>query len=417
MAAGPWTCGHRARPSRWRYVSWPGVRDGTPASARCAGQPAPRCGPAGWKRRGETALPPHRPRLSGCCRWPGCHPCGGAWLARPDAAGRCPGQARRGRWWTGSWRGGWGWLSEAVQAWLSAPDPPRGLPQDGSATGGNQHRPGHDRHQLPRPGRPGPGSQPTWEISNTAPADSDASVDTRGRGDRLLDPRPVPSGPGAHPVRVHRGSWLPGCRPGRHRGGQPRTGGRRGGGRRRAASRRNTQNTMLVIDGLTGTRGTWWSAGGSPPRQPAMPPRRRRACRLATPTWRRVNCPADDGSAECWRWLTRAARTIDLWIRLTAGRVLHQRLYRRRRRLTGSRGSGTGMGEPLIFESDPRNGRCDTAVRGDIARRGPAPRAAAAPTPAGGFPVSIPACLTTMSIRHPSAIYYEIPPRDVRPYT
>src|SRR6266536_5379586 len=89
----------------------------------------------------------------------------------------------------------------AVRAWLPA-HPPRGLPSDGSASGGNAVT---GQATMTGTSYRGPASR-AWQSADleisTAPAGSDASMIRVDAVIVWLDPRPVPSGPGAHPVRV-----------------------------------------------------------------------------------------------------------------------------------------------------------------------------------------------------------------------
>src|ERR1700742_4368378 len=87
----------------------------------------------------------------------------------------------------------------AVKAWLSA-HPPRGLPQDGSASGavGGQDSMAGKSYR-------GPASR-AWQSANleigVAPAGAGASTIRVDAVIVWLDPRPIASGPGRHPVRV-----------------------------------------------------------------------------------------------------------------------------------------------------------------------------------------------------------------------
>src|SRR5260221_5417349 len=116
----------------------------------------------------------------------------------------------------------------AVQAWLSA-HPPRGLPSDGSASGGNAIT---GQTTMTGASYRGPAS-PAWQSADleisTAPAGSDASMIRVDAVIVWLDPRPVTSATGAHPVRV----TVAGGGPPAHQGGpgvanpRPRFTGRR----------------------------------------------------------------------------------------------------------------------------------------------------------------------------------------------
>ena len=198
-----------------------------------------------------------------------------------------------------------------VQAWLSA-HAPRGLRPDGSASGGDAIT---GQATMADAGYRGPASR-AWQSADleisTAPAGPDASVI---RVDALvvwLDPRPVPSGQGAHPVRV---TVTGGC-PATDRGvtGVANTGA--GLTRRLLPPGQPTAGLRCRYDGLNGH--PWHLAAATQLTAPAAQRAARSMTRLplSHPDGAAVSCPADDGSAEILALAYPGRPDIDLWISL-----------------------------------------------------------------------------------------------------
>ncbi len=199
----------------------------------------------------------------------------------------------------------------AVQAWLSA-HPPRGLPSDGSASGGNAIT---GQTTMTGASYRGPAS-PAWQSADleisTAPAGSDASMIRVDAVIVWLDPRPVPSGPGAHPVRV---TVAGGCPPadqgvtGVANPGAGLTG-------RLLPPGQPTAGLRCRYDGLNGhpwhlvaaRRLTALAARQAARSMARMP--------LSHPDGEVVNCPMDDGSAEVLALAYPGRPDVDLWIKL-----------------------------------------------------------------------------------------------------
>jgi hypothetical protein len=254
-----------------------GVRDGTPARARAASAGI-RAGPPGGNRGGQ---PRRRVGRGGPAAVADPGPPGAARLARPPRS--LPGPAL-GRPAVGSlvdrilaWRARVPFA--AVQAWLSA-HPPRGLPADGSASGGNSNT---GQTTMTGTSYRGPASR-AWQSADleisAAPAGPDASVIRADAVIVWLDPRAVPSGPGAHPVRVTIAGGCPPADQGVTGVANPVA----GLSKRLLPPGPPTAGLRCRYDGLNGHPWHLAAPGGSPPRQPARPPGRRRACRSATPT-------------------------------------------------------------------------------------------------------------------------------------
>jgi hypothetical protein len=93
-----------------------------------------------------------------------------------------------------------------VKAWVSA-HPPRGLPSGGSASGGTA-----GQETMFGKGYRGPAAR-AWQSANleigVAPAGADASTIRVDAVVVWLDPRPIASGPGRHPVRVTMAGGCP----------------------------------------------------------------------------------------------------------------------------------------------------------------------------------------------------------------
>lgn len=199
----------------------------------------------------------------------------------------------------------------AVQAWLSA-HPPQGLPSDGSARAGNAFT---GQTTMAGTSYRGPASR-AWQSADleisTAPVGSDTSMIRVDAVIVWLDPRPVPSGPGARPVRV---TVAGGCPPtdqgvtGVANPGAGLTG-------RLLPPGQPTAGLRCRYDGLNGhpwhlvaaRRLTALAAGQAARSMARMP--------LSHPDGAVVNCPMDDGSAEVLALAYPGRADVDLWIKL-----------------------------------------------------------------------------------------------------
>ena len=199
----------------------------------------------------------------------------------------------------------------AVQAWLSA-HPPRGLPADGSASGGNART---GQTTITGTSYRGPAGR-AWQSANleisAAPDGAEASMIRVDAVIVWLDPRPVSSGPGGHPVRV---TVAGGCPPA-DRGVTGVTNPGAG----------LTRRLLPPGPPVAGLRCRYDGANGHPWRLVAArrltAPAARQAARsmarrpLSHTDGGSVNCPADDGSAEVLALAYRGGSDIDLWIKL-----------------------------------------------------------------------------------------------------
>src|SRR5262245_21861900 len=181
----------------------------------------------------------------------------------------------------------------AVRAWLAA-HPPRGLPLDGSASDGNAKT---GQTTMAGTSYRGPASQ-AWQSADleisAAPVGSDGSMIRVDAVIVWLDPRPVHSAPGAHPVRVTVAGGCPAT-------DQEVTGVANPGAgltRRLLPAGQPTAGLRCRYNGLNGhpwhlvaarrlTASAARHAASSMARLP-----------LSHPDGEVVNCPMDDGSAE-----------------------------------------------------------------------------------------------------------------------
>jgi hypothetical protein len=208
-----------------------------------------------------------------------------------------------------AWRAGMPFA--AVQAWLSA-HPPRGLPQDGSASGGNSNTGRATMTGTSYRGQAGRAWQSADLEISAAPAGSDASVIRVDAVIVWLDPRPAPSGPSAHPVRV---TVTGGCPP----ADQGVTGVANAGAgltRRLLPPGQPTAGLRCRYDGLNGH--PWHLVAV---RRLTAPAARQAAEAMARLRLSRTdggveNCPADDGSAAVLALAYPGRPDVDLWIML-----------------------------------------------------------------------------------------------------
>jgi hypothetical protein len=197
----------------------------------------------------------------------------------------------------------------AVRAWLSA-HPPRGLPSAGSASG---RKAGQD--SMAGWGYRGPADR-AWQSANleisAAPAGADASTIRVDAVIVWLDPRPISSGPGRHPVRV---TVAGGC-PAADRGVTGVTNPGAGLTRRLLPPGPPAAGLRCRYDGINGHP---WRLVAS---QRLTAPAARQAARsmaarpLSHTDGGSVACPADDGSAEVLALAYPGRPGIDLWIKL-----------------------------------------------------------------------------------------------------
>lgn len=204
----------------------------------------------------------------------------------------------------------------AAQAWLAA-HRPRGLRQDGSMTSGTVTG-GTDMTGRSYRGL----SSPAWQS-----ADLEIGVARSGhrasviRADAVivwLDPRPVPSGPGSHPVRV---TIARGC-PASDRGVTGVTNPGAGLTDRLLPAGQPAAGLVCRYDGLNGRPFHLVSAHRL---------NARGAMRLASQMARLplshvdggwVHCPMDDGSAEVIALAYPGRPEIDLWMKLNGCRYV-----------------------------------------------------------------------------------------------
>jgi hypothetical protein len=199
----------------------------------------------------------------------------------------------------------------AVQAWLSD-HPPRGLPSDGSASGGNART---GQTTMTGTSYRGPASR-AWQSADleisAAPAGPDAGMIRADAVIVWLDPRPVPSGPGAHPVRI----TVAGACPASDQGvtGVANPGARLT--RRLLPPGQPTAGLRCRYDGLNGH--PWHLVAAKRLTTPAARQVARSMARLplSHPASEVVNCPADDGSAELLALAYPGRTDVDLWVKL-----------------------------------------------------------------------------------------------------
>ena len=198
-----------------------------------------------------------------------------------------------------------------VQAWLAG-HPPRGLPSDGSANGGNAFT---GQTTMTGASYRGPAS-PAWQSADleisTAPAGAEASAIRVDAVIVWLDPRPVPSPPGAYPVRV---TVAGGCPP-TDQGVTGVTNPGAGLTRRLLPPGQPTAGLRCRYDGLNGH--PWHLVAARRLSAAAARQAARAVARLplSHPDGGVVNCPMDDGSAEVLALAYPGRPDVDLWIKL-----------------------------------------------------------------------------------------------------
>jgi hypothetical protein len=203
----------------------------------------------------------------------------------------------------------------AARAWLSA-HPPRSLPADGSARSGNSLT---GQTTMTGASYRGPAS-PAWQSADleisAAPAGPGASVIRADAVIVWLDPRPVRSGPGAHPIRVTLAGGCPHSDKGAT--GVPNAG--TGLARRLLPAGLPTAGLRCRYDGLNGH--PWHLVSSRPLTAGAARQAARSMARmpLSHPDGAVVNCPMDDGSAEVLALAYPGRPDIDLWVKLNGCR-------------------------------------------------------------------------------------------------
>jgi hypothetical protein len=199
----------------------------------------------------------------------------------------------------------------AVQAWLSA-HPPRGLPADGSARAGNAITGQTTMTGASYRGPAGPAWQSADLEISTAPAGPGSSVIRADAVIVWLDPRPVRSEPGAHPVRVTLASGCPPSDLGVTGVANP------GAGLTRRLLPPGPPATGLRCryDGLNGH--PWHLVNSRRLTAAAARQVARSVSRLplSHPDGRVFSCPMDDGSAEVLALAYPGRPDVDLWVKL-----------------------------------------------------------------------------------------------------
>jgi hypothetical protein len=198
----------------------------------------------------------------------------------------------------------------AVQAWLSA-HPPQGLHSDGSISGGNAST----GQTMSGTSYRGPAS-PAWQSADleisAAPAGADASMIRVDAVIVWLEPRPVPSGAGAHPVRV---TVAGGC-PAADRGITGVANPGAGLTRQLLPPGQPTAGLRCRYDGLNGH--PWHLVAARRLTAPAAGQVAGSMARLSLSHTGggAVNCPMDDGSAEVLALAYPGHPDVDLWVKL-----------------------------------------------------------------------------------------------------
>jgi hypothetical protein len=203
----------------------------------------------------------------------------------------------------------------ALQAWVTA-HPPRGLPRDGESTSWSGGL--IDMAGFTYRGPAGAAWQSAELEIGTAPLGPHASA---LRADAVLvwlDPRPVRSAPGPHPVRVTLAGGCPPTdvgvtgvvNPGARLSQRLLPPGQPAGGLLCRYDGRNGRPWRLVRAGRL-TAAAAWAAAAPMTRLP-----------LSHPDGAMISCPMDDGSAEVLALAYPGGPDIDLWITLNGCRTV-----------------------------------------------------------------------------------------------
>jgi hypothetical protein len=203
----------------------------------------------------------------------------------------------------------------AARAWLAA-HPPPGLPSDGSASGGNAFT---GKTTMTGVSYRGPANR-AWQSAEleigAAPAGPGTSVIRADAVIVWLDPRPVQSGPGAHPVRV---TVTGGCPP----TDQGITGVSNPGAaltQRLLPAGRPAAGLRCRYDGLNGHPWQLVTAIRLGAQEARRAARSMARIPLSHPDGAVVHCPMDDGSAEVLALAYPGRPDVDLWIKLNGCR-------------------------------------------------------------------------------------------------
>lgn len=199
----------------------------------------------------------------------------------------------------------------AAKTWLTA-HRPRSLRQDGSTSSGNAFT---GQTTMIGTSYRGPANR-AWQSAELeiglAPAGSHASVIRADAVIVWLDPRPVRSSPGAHPVRV---TISGGCPP----SDKGVTGVTNPGARltrRLLPAGKPTGGLRCRYDGLNGHPWQLVAARRLTAGQARQKARSLARIPLSHPDGAVVNCPMDDGSAEVLVLVYPGRPDVDLWIKL-----------------------------------------------------------------------------------------------------
>lgn len=197
----------------------------------------------------------------------------------------------------------------AARAWLSA-HPPRGLPQESSGQASDRN--GVTMAGYGYRGPAGPAWQSASLVIGIAPAGPGSSVFRADAEIVWLDPRPVRSGPGSHPIRV---TVAGGCPPS-DAGVTGVTNPGAGLSQRLLPPGPPTAGLSCRYDGLNGHPWqlvTGQRLSGSAARQSAASMAR---LPLSHADGGLVSCPAGDGSAEVLALAYPGRPDVDLWVSL-----------------------------------------------------------------------------------------------------
>jgi hypothetical protein len=203
----------------------------------------------------------------------------------------------------------------AARAWLSA-HRPRGLTSDGTSSDGNNFT---GRTTMTGTSYSGPAS-PAWQSADleisTAPAGPHVSVIRVDAVIVWLDPRPVRSGPGAHPVRV---TVAGGC-PATDRGVTGVTSPGGGLTRRLLPPGPPTAGLRCQYDGLNGHPWHLVAATRLTARAARQAARSMARLPLSHTDGGSMSCPMDDLSFEVLALAYPGRPDVDLWIKLNGCR-------------------------------------------------------------------------------------------------
>ncbi len=196
----------------------------------------------------------------------------------------------------------------AAWAWLTA-HRPKGLPSDGSASSGNTRTGQTDTEGNSFRGPAGPAWQSADLEISAAPDGAHATVIRADAMIVWLDPRPVRSGPGSHPLRITLAS---GC-PSTDNDATGVTNPGKGLTTRLLPEGQPTAGLRCRFDGVKGPATTDRLTAAEARRAARM----MNAIPLAHPDGEAISCPLDNGSAEVLVLAYPGQPDVDLWIKLT----------------------------------------------------------------------------------------------------